>query len=46
MAGVPFVLPMESILAEYEVDGAQLERDLLDLVGDLMENGLVESASA
>jgi hypothetical protein len=36
----------ESLLVEYEVDGAQLERDLLELVGHLMENGLVESVSA
>ena len=36
----------EAILAEYQVDVAELERDLLDLVADLMENGLVESASA
>ncbi len=36
----------ELILDEYEVDGAQLERDLLSLVGHLMEHGLVESNSA
>jgi len=30
------------LLDEYEVDPAQLELDLLELVGDLMENGLVE----
>lgn len=36
----------EVIMAEYQVDAAELERDLLDLVADLMENDLVESASA
>ena len=30
------------LLDEYEVDPAQLELDVLELVGDLMENGLVE----
>jgi hypothetical protein len=44
--GSKFRAAYESILAEYEVDGVQLERDLLDLVGNLMENGLVESVSA
>ena len=44
--GSSFRAAYESILDEYEVDGAQLERDLLDLVGHLMENGLVESVSA
>jgi hypothetical protein len=33
----------ESILDEYEVGGAQLERDLLSLVERLAEQGLVES---
>lgn len=36
----------DSLLGEYQVDGAQLERDLLELVGQLMESGLVEAASA
>jgi hypothetical protein len=44
--GRSFRAAYESILDEYEVDGAQLERDLLDLVGRLRENGLVESVSA
>ena len=30
------------LLDEYEVESAQLELDVLELVGDLMENGLVE----
>lgn len=34
------------LLAEYEVDAPQLERDLLELTDDLAENGLVEVASA
>ena len=36
----------EILLDEYEVDPIPLERDLLDLVGHLAENGLVESVSA
>lgn len=36
----------EILLDEYEVDPVPLERDLLDLVGHLTENGLVESVSA
>jgi len=44
--GSSFRAAYESILEEYEVDGAQLECDLLDLVGHLSENGLVESVSA
>ena len=36
----------EILLDEYEVDPVPLERDLLDLVGHLAENGLVESVSA
>jgi hypothetical protein len=36
----------ESLLDEYEVDGVQLELDLLELVNRLLENGLVESVSA
>lgn len=34
------------ILSEYEVEAAQLERDLLDLLTDLVENDLVEPVSA
>ena len=30
------------ILGEYEVEPAQLEQDLLELSGQLLENGLVE----
>ena len=30
------------ILGEYEVDPAQLEQDLLELLSNLQENGLVE----
>lgn len=30
------------ILSEYEVEPAQLERDILELINHLMENGLVE----
>ncbi len=30
------------LLSEYEVDPPQLESDLLELAGTLMENGLVE----
>ena len=30
------------LLDEYEVDPAQLEQDVLELVSSLMENGLVE----
>jgi hypothetical protein len=33
------------ILGEYEVDPAQLEHDLLELLGHLLENGLVEIVS-
>ncbi len=36
----------EILLDEYEVDPVPLERDLLELVGHLTENGLVESVSA
>jgi len=36
----------EILLDEYEVDPVPLERDLLDLVGHLAENGLVEPVSA
>jgi hypothetical protein len=43
--GSTFRAAYESIMAEYEVDGVQLEQDLLDLVGNLMENGLVEPVS-
>jgi hypothetical protein len=32
------------ILSEYEVDPAQLEQDLLELLNHLLENGLVEIA--
>jgi hypothetical protein len=32
------------ILSEYEVDPAQLEQDLLELIDNLTENGLVEIA--
>ncbi len=30
------------ILGEYEIDPAQLEQDLLELVNHMLENGLVE----
>jgi len=36
----------EILLDEYGVDPVPLERDLLDLVGHLAENGLVEPVSA
>lgn len=32
----------QALLDEYEVSPAELERDLLELLGHLMENGLVE----
>ena len=32
----------QALLDEYEVSPADLERDLLELLGHLMENGLVE----
>ena len=44
--GSSFRAAYEAILVEYQVDATELERDLLDLVADLMENNLVESASA
>ena len=44
--GKSFRAAFETILSEYEVDARQLERDLLELVSHLMENGLVEFASA
>lgn len=34
------------LLDEYEVDPPELERDLLELLIDLLENGLVEIAPA
>ena len=34
------------ILGEYEVDPAQLEHDLLELLNHLLENGLVEIIQA
>lgn len=44
--GKSFRTAYESLLDEYEVHGIQLERDLLELVSQLMEHGLVESDSA
>jgi hypothetical protein len=44
--GKTFRVAYESLLDEYEVDGIQLELDLLELVNRLLENGLVESVSA
>jgi hypothetical protein len=32
----------QSLLAEYEVEPAELERDILELVTHMLENGLVE----
>jgi hypothetical protein len=32
----------QALLDEYEVEPAQLEQDILELVGQLIENGLVE----
>ena len=34
----------QSLLEEYEVESSQLEQDLLELLADLQENGLVEIA--
>ena len=44
--GKSFRTAYESLLDEYEVHGIQLERDLLALVANLMEHGLVEFDSA
>ena len=44
--GKPFRAAFEIILSEYEVDALELERDLLELVAQLMEHGLVEIVSA
>jgi hypothetical protein len=32
----------KQLLAEYQVDGAVMEQDMLELVRNLLENGLVE----
>ncbi len=34
----------EALLSEYEVDADQLRRDVQNLVGNLLENGLLEAA--
>ena len=34
----------ESLLGEYEVEAEQLRRDVQNLVGNLVENGLLEAA--
>ena len=36
----------KTLLDEFEVEPAQLEQDVLDLLGQLMENGLVETVAA
>ncbi len=36
----------ETVLSEYEVEASELERDLIELVSQLMESGLVELVSA
>ena len=36
----------KTLLDEFEVEPAQLEQDVLDLLGQLMENGLVEAVAA
>jgi hypothetical protein len=36
----------QALVEEYEVEPAELEQDILELVGQLMENGLVELAAA
>jgi hypothetical protein len=36
----------QALLAEYEVDPIQLEQDLLELVNDLMDHGLLEIVHA
>ena len=36
----------QALLEEFEVESPQLEQDLLELVGDLRENGLVEITEA
>jgi hypothetical protein len=41
-AGKSLQAGYQVILSEYEVDPAQLEKDLLELISHLQENGLVE----
>lgn len=36
----------ETLLVEYEVEPDKLEADLVELVNDLVKNGLVEIATA
>ena len=36
----------QTLIDEYDVEAAQLEQDLLELIGHLRENGLVEVAEA
>ena len=40
--GKPLRASCQTLLDEYEVEPAQLEQDVFELIGDLMENGLVE----
>lgn len=40
--GQTLMLAYRTLLQEYEVEPAQLEQDLLELLGKLQENGLVE----
>jgi hypothetical protein len=42
--GKPLRVGYQILLKDYEVDPAQLEQDLLELINHLMENGLVEIA--
>ena len=40
--GQPLAAIQRRLLDEYEVEPAELERDLLELLDDLLEHGLVE----
>ncbi|HUH96917.1 MAG TPA: PqqD family protein [Anaerolineales bacterium] len=42
--GTPLKEACQSLRAEYEVQPAQLEQDILELVGQLLDNKLVEIA--
>ncbi|PKN92382.1 MAG: PqqD family protein [Chloroflexi bacterium HGW-Chloroflexi-6] len=45
-AGQTLRMTYNSLLKEYEVAAPELERDLLELVADLVENGLLEYATS
>ncbi|MEW5828587.1 MAG: PqqD family protein [Chloroflexota bacterium] len=44
--GQPLAAIHARLLDEYEVEPAELKRDLLELLDDLLENGLVELVQA